>query len=272
MNLSRRISKVPGYDALRGCARPGVLPGVAGGIESSSRARRVQDRLHRPPLTMHIPSSEGNDVGARLSQLVLIRDRTAGTCRDCAGIVRTGRPSPTTIPRSTPSPTISNAFWTIAVGLATINPPRPLARMRFLATTRAPMPLESMNERSARSTTRVEPAIATSASARPSAEARSNSPCSATMCRPGRSRAVRLNSGTTAVPFRRRLQVADCQGIDQLLHATPIGGSPDAAARDRDGEAFDAIGPQVMSIKRNPPATPKHFWATDRFSLTTSRA
>ena len=76
------------------------------------------------------------------------------------------------------SPTISNAFRTIAPGLVSTSSPSQPALIRFRARTRAPMPLESMNVRSDRSTMTVEPASSTSELARPSADATSNSPCS----------------------------------------------------------------------------------------------
>ena len=47
MNLSRRISKEPSYDASRRRARPGLLPGVAGGIEPPCRALRFETGLAR---------------------------------------------------------------------------------------------------------------------------------------------------------------------------------------------------------------------------------
>jgi hypothetical protein len=100
-----------------------------------------------------------------------------------------------------PSPTISNTLRAIAPGRASTMRPNPSARMRFLAATRASMPLQSMNVRSERSTTTVEPAISTKAPASQSADTMSNSPCSATTWTSGSWRAVRLKSGTTAKPF-----------------------------------------------------------------------
>ena len=84
------------------------------------------------------------------------------------------------------------------------------------------MPVESMNVRSERSTTTVEPATSTSASATPYAgRTMSNSPCSATMWTPGKSRVVMLNSVSMARPFRRRLHMTSCQEIGQLTEILP---------------------------------------------------
>ncbi len=78
------------------------------------------------------------------------------------------------------SPTISKVMRTISLGLVTTNRPGPFAKIRFLVTTKAEMPLESMKVRPDRSMTREEPATSTSASANPSAETMSNSPRNAT--------------------------------------------------------------------------------------------
>ena len=69
-------------------------------------------------------------------------------------MLRAIHPSPVTLPQSTRSRVISKALRTITPGLMSTSSPFPSARIRFLATAGAEMPLESLNVRSDRSTSR----------------------------------------------------------------------------------------------------------------------
>ena len=221
---------------------------------------------------MHIPSSEGNDVGARLSQLVLIRDRTAGTCRDCAGIVRTGRPSPRTIPRSTPRAPRSRVLsarsqsaWQPATP-ETLGPDAIPRHYQGTDTARIHERKVRQIHHESRARYRHEGlSQAGGGSEVQLAMQRPNVQTGKVVC----SKAELGHHGGSIPP---KVAGGRLPGDRSALALPPLADPPMPQPATRDGEAFDAIGPQVMSIKRNPPATPKHFWATDRFSLTTSRA